>query len=66
MCASGAAPSDEAACLLGRRIFKHLYDSPPAAAGSKLSLQFHGACLEQLATIAGAGRLGRRLAASAP
>ncbi len=57
---TGAAP-DDAAVFFARRIVKHLYDS--AAAGSKLSVSFHAACLEVLAGAAAPGRVTGELTA---
>ncbi|KAG2489762.1 hypothetical protein HYH03_011713 [Edaphochlamys debaryana] len=59
--ASGAAPPEDAAAFFARRIFKHLYDSPAALAGSKLSLSFHAACLELLNSSSPGGRVVNEL-----
>ncbi|EFJ39979.1 hypothetical protein VOLCADRAFT_108387 [Volvox carteri f. nagariensis] len=58
---SGAAPPEDAAVFFARRILKHLYDSVAAASGSKLSVSFHGACLELLNNMVPGGRVVNEL-----
>lgn len=58
---SGAAAPEDAAAFFARRILKHLCDSIAAASGSKLSVSFHGACMELLNSSVPGGRIGNDL-----
>ncbi|GIL66130.1 hypothetical protein Vafri_19725 [Volvox africanus] len=58
---SGVAAPEDAAAFFARRILKHLYDSVAAASGSKLSVSFHGACLELLNNSVPGGRVPSEL-----